>query len=90
MKNNGKISDLILGLPAVVNLAAMKDSITMDKNPVPIPEALKQLSEAGADVVGINCFAGPDTIIPMMKEIKKVVTVSTHRIDKYTPQHSQP
>ncbi len=74
---------LVLGLPAVVNLAAMKDSVTLDKEPVAIPQALKQLSDAGADVVGINCFSGPDTIIPIMKEIKKVVAVSTHYYRNY-------
>ncbi len=69
------MSHLISGLPALVNLAPNRDCRTFDKEPVPIPQALKQLSEAGADVVGINCFAGPDTIIPMMEEIKKVVKV---------------
>ena len=58
-----------------MNLAPNRDCHTFDKEPVPIPEALKQLSEAGADVVGINCFAGPDTFLPMMEKIKKVVKV---------------
>ena len=66
------------GLPSIVNLAPNYngDGSTFDKDPVPIPEACKRLQEAGADVVGINCFAGPDTFIPMIKKIKEVVDVS--------------
>ena len=60
------------GLPSIVNLAPSGDCFTFDKEPVPIP----RLQEAGADIVGINCFAGPDTIIPMIKTVKDVVGVS--------------
>ena len=66
------------GLPSIMNLAPRGDCFTFDKEPVPIPEACKRLQEAGADVVGINCFAGPDTIIPMIKKVKGVVGVSTN------------
>ena len=52
--------------------------MTFDKDRVPVPEACKRLKEAGADVVGINCFAGPDTFIPMIKKIKEAVGVSIH------------
>lgn len=61
-----------------MNLAPSGDGHTFDEERIPVPEACRRLEEAGADVVGINCFAGPDTMIPMMKEIKKVVKVSTY------------
>ncbi len=60
----------------MVNLSPSGDGFTFDKERVPIPEACKRLKEAGADVVGINCFAGPDTFIPLIKKIKQEVDVS--------------
>merc|ERR1711976_143418 len=38
---------------------------------VALPEACRQLEEAGADVVGFNCVRGPDTMLPIIKEVKK-------------------
>ncbi len=39
----------------------------------PIPEALKKLSDLGADVVGLNCHAGPPTMLPILKSAKEIV-----------------
>lgn len=40
---------------------------------ITIPEALKKLADLGADVVGLNCHAGPATIIPLLKSVKEIV-----------------
>ena len=42
----------------------MKDGYT-------ILETCKKLEELGADVVGLNCFRGPATMLPYIKEIRK-------------------
>ena len=36
-------------------------------------EACKRLEDAGADVVGLNCHRGPDTMMPLLREIRKAV-----------------
>lgn len=38
-------------------------------------DACRRLEEAGADCVGLNCNFGPQTIIPAMREIRKVCKV---------------
>jgi betaine-homocysteine S-methyltransferase len=38
-------------------------------------EACRQLEDAGADVVGINCGRGPATILPLLEEVRDAVTV---------------
>jgi len=43
---------------------------------IPLPEACKQLEDADADVVGLNCTRGPKTMLPLIKEIRKVCKVS--------------
>ena len=35
-----------------------------------ILETCKKLEELGADVVGLNCFRGPATMLPYIKERK--------------------
>ncbi|ESO90437.1 hypothetical protein LOTGIDRAFT_217867 [Lottia gigantea] len=61
------------GLPSVVALVPHSKDHTLDG--VSFPDACKQLEDAGADVVGLNCGRGPATITPLMKEIKKVCKV---------------
>ncbi|XP_052104015.1 betaine--homocysteine S-methyltransferase 1-like [Mytilus californianus] len=58
------------GLPAVITLTAYFPDVTTDN--VPLPEACRRLEEHGAAVVGLNCGRGPRTMIPLIKEIKKV------------------
>ena len=70
--------DISVGLPVVVTLdvqgrvvegkAAMLDGVT-------VADCVRQLEEAGADVVGLNCGRGPETMIPLLEEIKKVCKV---------------
>ncbi|XP_071818632.1 betaine--homocysteine S-methyltransferase 1-like [Apostichopus japonicus] len=63
------------GVPAVVTMAATGlatvegHPTTVDK--VEIAEAMKRLEAAGADVVGLNCFNGPETALGVMSHIKK-------------------
>lgn len=62
-------------LPAVITLVVHDregdDETDCTLDDVEITEAMKRLETAGADVVGINCARGPETIIPMMEKIKK-------------------
>src|SRR4029077_5849221 len=36
-------------------------------------QACQRLEAAGADVVGLNCHRGPNTMMPLLKEIRKAV-----------------
>jgi betaine-homocysteine S-methyltransferase len=36
-------------------------------------EACKRLEDAGAEVVGLNCHRGPDTMMPLLRQIRKAV-----------------
>ncbi|XP_061179415.1 betaine--homocysteine S-methyltransferase 1-like [Saccostrea echinata] len=58
------------GLPAVVTLAPHEKDETKDG--LSFPEACKLLEEAGAEVVGLNCCRGPTTMLPLLREIRKV------------------
>ena len=58
-------------LPAVVTIAPMGENIMRDG--VSIVDTCKELEQRGADVVGLNCFRGPVTMMPYLKEIRKAV-----------------
>ncbi|KAK3743737.1 hypothetical protein RRG08_043469 [Elysia crispata] len=58
------------GLPAVVTMAPYSKDVTLDN--VHLPEALRQLEVAGADVVGLNCARGPETMMPLLQEARKL------------------
>lgn len=60
-------------VPAVVSFIAHSADTTADG--LTFPEACKRLEEAGANVVGLNCGRGPKTMMPLMKEIRKVCKV---------------
>jgi len=61
------------GLVSVITLAIHKKGTTYDGfSPV---EACLKLEQAGADVVGLNCARGPNTMLPLLKEIVKAVKV---------------
>ncbi|VDI18473.1 Hypothetical predicted protein, partial [Mytilus galloprovincialis] len=57
------------GVPAVITIAAYFPDITTDD--VPLPEACRILEENGAAVVGLNCARGPETMLPLLREIRK-------------------
>jgi betaine-homocysteine S-methyltransferase len=55
------------GLPAVVTFAVHREGTLRDvADPV---EACRQAEQAGADVVGLNCIRGPQTMLPMLAPI---------------------
>ena len=59
-------------LPAVVTLAVHREPIILGGS---TPEdACKQLEDAGADVVGLNCGRGPDTMLPLLGPICEAVS----------------
>jgi betaine-homocysteine S-methyltransferase len=61
------------GLPAVVTLAAHQDPHMREG--VSPAEACKRLEAAGADVVGLNCSRGPETMLPLLEEVRRAVSV---------------
>jgi betaine-homocysteine S-methyltransferase len=38
-----------------------------------VAEVCQQLEGAGADVVGVNCMRGPETMMPLLKKIRRAV-----------------
>jgi betaine-homocysteine S-methyltransferase len=61
------------GLPAVVTLAAHRDPHTRDG--LAPADACRALEDAGADVVGLNCSRGPDTMLPLLEDVRAAVSV---------------
>ncbi|SVC38119.1 uncharacterized protein METZ01_LOCUS290973, partial [marine metagenome] len=59
------------GLPAVLTISPMGENIMRDG--VSVIDTCKELEQRGADVVGMNCFRGPNTMIPYLEEIRKVL-----------------
>jgi betaine-homocysteine S-methyltransferase len=60
------------GLPSVVTLAIHQPGVTPDGGSP--GEACKRLEDAGADVVGVNCARGPETMLPLLREIRAAVS----------------
>jgi betaine-homocysteine S-methyltransferase len=59
------------GLEAVLTLAVHKDGL---RDGVDVVESCRQLEQAGAAVVGLNCSRGPDTIMPLVEKIRAAVS----------------
>jgi betaine-homocysteine S-methyltransferase len=59
------------GLPAVITLAPMAQNEMIDG--YGIVETAQKLEQKGADVVGMNCFRGPPTMMPWLKQIRQKV-----------------
>lgn len=58
-------------IPCVVTIAPMGENKMRDgDSPV---EVCQKLEQAGADVVGMNCFRGPTTMMPYLREIRAAV-----------------
>ena len=58
-------------VPAVVTFAMHREELTRDGfTPA---QACQRLEAAGADVVGLNCHRGPQTMLPLMREIRAAV-----------------
>lgn len=61
------------GLPAVVMLTVHRHGSAREG--ISPAEACRQLEDAGADVVGLNCGRGPATMLPLLEEVRRAVTV---------------
>lgn len=59
------------GLPAVVTLAIFGEPRTLE-GWAP-DEACSRLEQAGAEVVGLNCVRGPQTMLPLLRAIREKV-----------------
>ena len=59
------------GLPVVLTIAPMAQNEMADG--VGIVETCQRLEQGGADVVGMNCFRGPQTMLPWLREIRAAV-----------------
>ncbi len=61
------------GLPSVVTLSIHRaPEVREGWSPA---ETCKRLADAGADVVGLNCIRGPQTMLPLLREIREAVDV---------------
>jgi betaine-homocysteine S-methyltransferase len=56
---------------AVITLAMHQADVTREEWTA--AEACKRLAHAGADVVGLNCIRGPETMLPLLKQIRGAV-----------------
>ena len=61
-----------LGVPIVVMLAIHANGTTFEGHSP--GEACKRLQDAGADVVGLNCMRGPESMLPLMAQVRAAVT----------------
>ena len=59
------------GLPCVITIAPMGENIMRDG--FSIVDTCKELEQIGGDVVGMNCFRGPVTMMPYIKEVRKAL-----------------
>src|SRR4051794_17129265 len=60
------------GLPTVVTLVIHQDAETRDG--LTPAEACARLEAAGADVVGLNCSRGPQTMLPLLEPVRAAVS----------------
>src|SRR5215208_5811024 len=59
------------GLPALVTFASVQPGRTYDG--WDYVDAVKALADAGAAAVGFNCSRGPETMLPLLEEIRSAV-----------------
>jgi betaine-homocysteine S-methyltransferase len=60
-----------LGLPAMVTFASVQPEGTYDG--IAYVEACRRVADAGATIVGLNCSRGPETMQPLLAEIRAAV-----------------
>ena len=61
----------------MVTFAPSQYNRTQGKDSMSFGDACRELENLGADVVGINCFRGPQSILPVIKEIRQKCKVNT-------------
>lgn len=76
------------GLPSMITFAA-KNELSYDERPW--EDACKVLEDNGADIVGLNCSRGPDTMLELIERIRKSVScyVAAQPVPYHTT-HEQP
>jgi betaine-homocysteine S-methyltransferase len=57
------------GLPAVITFAVHQEPETREG--LSLGEACRRLEDDGAAVVGLNCIRGPETLMPILREVRK-------------------
>lgn len=61
----------LTGLPVMITMSFEEKPVTRDgKGP---GECAKALAGAGAEIVGLNCWRGPDQMLPLAEEVRKAV-----------------
>ena len=76
------------GLPAVVTISPMGENKMRDN--WQIVDTCAELEQRGATVTGMNCFRGPPTMLPYMRDIRKRVKCHTAALPiafRTTEQH---
>jgi len=58
--------------PAMITLGFKRNAVTLDG--VRIEDAFKALENAGADIVGINCFRDPERMLPLAQTVRDSVS----------------
>jgi betaine-homocysteine S-methyltransferase len=58
-------------LPALITFGSAEDRLRDGYN---FTEACRILEREGADVVGLNCSRGPETMLPLLEDIRQAVT----------------
>jgi len=77
------------GLPAVVMLTPHREGTAREG--LSMAEGCRQLEAAGADVVGLNCSRGPDTLLPLLEEVRAAVSVPVAGLPvPYRTTHEHP
>ncbi len=61
------------GLPSVITLAVGRTPESREG--WTLPDASRRIADAGADVVGLNCIRGPDTMLPLLEGLVRAVDV---------------
>src|SRR4029453_3389822 len=61
------------GKVAVITLAMHQADVTPENWSV--ADACKQIEQAGADVVGLNCIRGPKTMMPLLAAVRMAIRV---------------
>ena len=61
------------GQTAVMTLAMHRADVTRENWSV--ADTCKRLEDAGADVIGLNCIRGPETMMPLLKQIRSAITI---------------
>ena len=61
------------GATAVITLAMHQADVTRENWTV--GDACARLADAGADVVGLNCIRGPETMMPLLREIRSKIKI---------------